>query len=295
MNADSVKAKLKNYARESGRSFQEALVYYGLERTIYRISVSEYADHFVLKGGIFLYAIFEKNYARATTDIDLLARRISNSSESMQEVFKKIFSLNCEDGLKFDVSSVFVENITEFKEYHGLNISVIAYLDKTRIPVSIDIGFGDIISPDSVKMNFPVILENDIPVVNAYSIESAIAEKLEAIVHNGYMNSRYKDFYDICILILEYDFDFISVNSAVRETFYNRKTELSENISAFSIEFINDQIHQKRWDNFLRKKKTMHPIALSDAINLLKIFSKPLFNEQTCKVVKWNHSAGSWE
>jgi len=99
MNADSVKAKLKNFAVSSGCSFQEALVYYGLERTIYRISVSPYAGHFVLKGGIFLYAIFDRKYERATTDVDLLARRISNSAEEMKSVFREIFALDVDDAL----------------------------------------------------------------------------------------------------------------------------------------------------------------------------------------------------
>ena len=145
MNADSVKARLKTFAIKNGCTFQEALTYYGLERTIYRISVSKYAEHFVLKGGIFLYAIFERNYERATTDVDLLARKISNSSEEMKNVFQNIFSQNIEDALVFDIASITVEDITEFKEYHGLHVSAVAYLDRTKIPISIDIGFGDVI------------------------------------------------------------------------------------------------------------------------------------------------------
>ena len=155
MNADSIKARLKNYAVSSGCTFQEALVYYGLERTIYRISVSPYADHFVLKGGIFLYAIYDRKYARATTDVDFLARRISNSAEEMKKVFRDIFSQDEDDALVFDLDSIVVEDITEFKEYHGLHITVAAYLDRTRISIGIDIGFGDIIYPNAVEMDFP--------------------------------------------------------------------------------------------------------------------------------------------
>ena len=193
MNADSVKARLKNFAVENGCTFQEALTYYGLERTIYRISVSKYAEQFVLKGGIFLYAVFDRKYERATTDVDLLARRISNSGEEMKNIFRDILSLDIDDALVFDTDSITVEDITEFKEYHGLHISAVGYLDRTRIPVGIDIGFGDVIYPDAVKMDFPVILDMDPPRVNAYSLESSIAEKLEAIIHNGYLNSRYKE------------------------------------------------------------------------------------------------------
>ena len=186
MNAESVKARLKNFAKDTGHTFQEALIYYGLERTIYRISVSEYAEHFVLKGGIFLYAIFDRKYERATTDIDFLARRISNSGGEMKAVFQCILSQEIDDALVFDIDSITAEDITEFKEYHGLHISAVGYLDRTRIPVGIDVGFGDVVYPGTVKMDFPVILDMEPPRINAYSLESSIAEKLEAIIHNGY-------------------------------------------------------------------------------------------------------------
>ena len=125
--------------------------------------------------------------------MDLLAQRISNGSEEMKSVFQKIFSRDVDDALVFDVDSITVEDITEFKEYHGLHVSFVGYLDRTKIPISIDIGFGDVIYPEAVKMDFPVILDMESPRVNAYSLETSIAEKLEAIIHNGYFNSRYKD------------------------------------------------------------------------------------------------------
>ena len=121
MNADSVKTRLKNFAVSSGCTFQEALVYYGLERTIYRISVSPYAGHFVLKGGIFLYAIFDRKYERVTTDIDLLAKRISNSAEEMKVIFHDIFAQDTDDALVFDLDSITAKDITEFKKHHGLH------------------------------------------------------------------------------------------------------------------------------------------------------------------------------
>ena len=152
----------------------------------------------------FFYAIFDRNYERATTDVDLLARRISNSSAEMKAIFREILEQDADDALTFDVDSITVEDITEFKEYHGLHISATGYLDRTKLPISIDIGFGDVIYPDVVKIDFPVILDMKPPRVNAYSLESSIAEKLEAIVHNGYLNSRYKDFYDIYIITSKY-------------------------------------------------------------------------------------------
>lgn len=293
MNADSVKARLKNFAIKSGCTFQEALTYYGLERAIYRISISEYADHFVLKGGIFLYAIFGRNYERATTDVDFLARRISNSSEEMKAIFQNIFSQDVDDALVFDIDTITVEDITEFKEYHGLHVSFVGYLDRTKIPIGIDIGFGDVIYPDAVKMDFPVILDMEAPRVNAYSLETLIAEKLEAIIHNGYLNSRYKDFYDIYVLSTNYEFSYEGLRNAVIQTFENRKTQMTMDAAAFSEEFLNDPMHQMRWKSFLKKKKALIQISMSDAMDWIKAFVCPLL--EGMEKTKWNPKKGIWE
>lgn len=293
MNADSVKARLKNFAIKSGCTFQEALTYYGLERAIYRISISEYAEHFVLKGGIFLYAIFGRSYERATTDVDFLARRISNSNEEMKSVFQSIFSQYVDDAIVFDVDSITVEDITEFKEYQGLHVSFVGYLDRTKIPISIDIGFGDVIYPNAVKMDFPVILDMEAPRVNAYSLETAIAEKLEAIIHNGYLNSRYKDFYDIYVLSKRYEFSYKVLRNACIQTFENRKTQMTMDSAVFSGEFLNDPMHQKRWKSFLKKKKALIQVSMSDAMDWIKVFVCPLL-EGTEKT-RWNPEKGIWE
>ncbi|MCR4777244.1 MAG: nucleotidyl transferase AbiEii/AbiGii toxin family protein [Lachnospiraceae bacterium] len=293
MNTASVKAKLKNYAINTGITFQEALTYYGLERTIYRISISKYADRFILKGGIFLYAIFDGRYERATTDIDLLARRINNSSDEMKAIFHDILLQEADDALIFDLGSIAVENIAELKEYHGLNVSVTAYLDRTRIPVSIDIGFGDVIHPNAIKMDFPIMLDMDVPRINAYSLESAVAEKLEAIIHNGYLNSRYKDFYDLYILSDKYSFSYKELRSAVVETFENRNTSMTLDTAAFTDEFINDPVHQSRWKAFLKKKKALIDVSLEDTIFRIKTFSAPLFTD--AEFTKWAPNTGLWE
>lgn len=244
MNAESVKARLKNFAMDTGHTFQEALTYYGLERTIYRISVSEYAEHFVLKGGIFLYAIFDR----------------------------------------------------KFQKYHGLHISTVGYLDHTRIPVGIDIGFGDVIYPDAVKMDFPVILNMEPPRVNAYSLESSIAEKLEAIIRNGYLNSRYKDFYDIYVLSIKYSFFYDTLKNAVIETFENRKTTMSMDSVAFGDEFLNDPVHQTRWNSFLKKKKALIQISMNKTIERIKVFVHPLLDDDAAmNGANWNPGIGRWE
>ena len=150
-----------------------------------------------MKGGIFLYALFDGEFVRASRDIDLLARNMPNNRNDRKRIFENILSITCDDALVYDLSRLEVINITEFKEYHGVHVSIMAYLDRTRVPVSIDIGFGDVIYPNRIKMEFPVLLDMDVPQVYAYSIYSVISEKIEAIVSLGDANSRYKDFYDI--------------------------------------------------------------------------------------------------
>ena len=265
INATSVKDRLKNLAKADGRTLQDELVTYGLERTIYRLSISEYAPRFTLKGGIFLYALFDGDFARATMDIDLLAQHISNDAEEMKNVFRNIFSIECDDALRFDLDSLEVIDITEFKEYHGVNVSVTAYLDRTKVPVSIDIGFGDTVYPDRVKMNFPVLLDMEAPEVYAYSIYSVIAEKFEAFVSLGLANSRYKDFYDIYVLSANYDLLGKELQNAIKETFVHRGTDFDD-IVAFEPEFTEDTIRQNRWNLFVKKKKAMVKVEFSEAI-----------------------------
>lgn len=118
-------------------------------------------------------------------DIDLLAQQISNDAEMIEKVFRNIFSIECDDALRFDLNSLRVADITEFKDYHGVNVSIIGYLDRTKVPVSIDIGFGDVIYPGHIRMRFPVLLDMEEPEVYAYSVYSVIAEKFEAFVSIG--------------------------------------------------------------------------------------------------------------
>lgn len=188
----------------------------------------------------------EEKKTRATTDIDLLAQCISNDIEEMKKVFKEIFSIKCDDALRFDLNTLDVIYITEFKEYHGVKVSVLGYLDKTKVPISIDIGFGDIVYPERMKMDFPVLLDMDIPKVYAYSINSVVAEKFEAFVSLGLANSRYKDFYDIYVLSDRYNFDGTELMNAIKETFNHRGTSFDD-IVAFEDGFADDETRLRRW------------------------------------------------
>ena len=295
-NATSVKDRLKKQAIEDGKTVQDKLVTFGLERTIYRLSISEYAERFTLKGGIFLYALFEGEYARATMDIDLLAQRIPNDADEMKKIFHDIFSIECDDALRFDLNTLKVINITEFKEYHGVNVSIMGYLDRTRIPVSIDIGFGDVVYPERMKMEFPVLLDMEVPEIYAYSIYSVIAEKFEAFVSLGFANGRYKDFYDIYVLADRYDLNGMELKKAIIETFTHRGTEFDD-IVAFEDGFTDDGIRQGRWRAFIKKKKAMLNGEFEETMQLLKDLLLPIVksirNENSFEQT-WNKETKSW-
>ena len=297
ISAISVKDRLKKQAIEEKKTMQDKIVMYGLERTIYRLSISEYAERFTLKGGIFLYALFNGDYTRATTDIDLLAQCISNDTEEMKKVFKEIFSIKCDDALRFDLNTLDVIYITEFKEYHGVKVSILGYLDKTKVPISIDIGFGDIVYPERMKMDFPVLLDMDIPKVYAYSINSVVAEKFEAFVSLGLANSRYKDFYDIYVLSDRYNFDGKELTNAIKETFNHRGTSFDD-IVAFEDGFADDETRLMRWNSFVKKKKALIKLGFEETVQLLKILLFPIVDaikknelfERT-----WSHEKKMWK
>ena len=297
-NIASIKDRLKNKSRETGRTLQEMYTLYGLERTIYRLSISPYKENFVLKGGIFLYALYQGDYPRSTTDIDLLAQRISNAEADMKAVFIYILSQETDDPLRFDLDTLSVIPITEFKEYHGVHVSVTAYLDRTRIPISIDIGFNDLIYPEKTEMEFPVTLEdNSVPRIFAYSLYSSVAEKFEAIVSLGYDNSRFKDFYDLYILATRNDFDGKILSEAIRETFDHRKTRLT-GIAAFEPEFATDPLRRSRWIAFTKKKQAMLSVSLEDAIQVIQTFLTPAISfitgAENCPG-HWLHEQQKWE
>ena len=297
ISAISVKDRLKKQAIEEKKTMQDKIVMYGLERTIYRLSISEYAERFTLKGGIFLYALFNGDYTRATTDIDLLAQCISNDIEEMKKVFKEIFSIKCDDALRFDLNTLDVIYITEFKEYHGVKVSILGHLDKTKVPISIDIGFGDIVYPERMKMDFPVLLDMDIPKVYAYSISSVVAEKFEAFVSLGLANSRYKDFYDIYVLSDRYNFDGKELTNAIKETFNHRGTSFDD-IVAFEDGFADDETRLMRWNSFVKKKKALIKLGFEETVQLLKILLFPIVDaikknelfERT-----WSHEKKMWK
>lgn len=294
--AASVKAKLMNVAEKERRSYQEVLQAYGLERVIYRLSRSRFADKFTLKGGIFLYALFNGEYSRSTTDIDLLGRQVSREKEALKAIFEEVLSVDLEDGIVFDPLSIQTDDIAQVKAYPGVRITALAYLEKTRIPITIDIGFGDSIVPSPITLPFPAILEDSTITVSAYSIESVVAEKLEAMTSLGFFNSRYKDFYDICMLSRSFAIDGKQLAAAIAETFSKRNTSL-QSVASFEESFVSDTVHQRRWRAFISKKAVLSTLTLGDAVNEIKRFILPVLvahkeGKPFDKV--WDHVASMW-
>lgn len=193
------------------------------ERLLYRVSVSQYRDNILLKGGSLLYA-FNGLETRPTIDIDFMSRQISRNHEDLERVFREILSIECEkDGVTFDVEGLRSEPITVEKEYPGTRFFITAQMDSIVYPMSIDIGFGDVVTPSPVEVDFPLLL-GDIPAISikAYSLETVVAEKFHAMIDRDVTNSRMKDFFDCYQIQTTKELDDEGLFEAIKATFDNR-------------------------------------------------------------------------
>ena len=260
----SVRTRLLTVSKESDIPYMTILVRYLQERLLYRVSQSEFKENFYLKGGALLYA-FNQEKARPTKDIDFLGTHISNDRDYIKAVFTKIAQMACEeDGVTYDTDTIEVIDITQEKKYHGARLTMTAYLDTVRQQISMDIGFGDVVTPGPQNLSYPLLLEN-VPNVNllAYSLETVVAEKFEAMISLSVNNSRMKDFYDLYRILGETNWDSEVLGEAVRNTFSNRKTAYVENHPLFSNDFYADTNRIARWNGFLKgiKAKELIPFA----------------------------------
>lgn len=272
----SVKAKLKNIAKKHRKSFNLILQLYMQERLLYRLSISDYKDNFVLKGGLFLFSMTGFK-GRPTRDIDFLAYQILNDIENIKEIFKKICKIEYNDGIFFDPNSVSVEEIKREAEYRGIKVKLTGYLGKAKEIIWIDIGFYDIVVPEIVTAEYPVLLDMDCPKIRMYSFESVVAEKFEVIVSLGELNSRMKDFYGIFILFSEKKFNRYILQKAIVETFKKRGTDILKSNQVFKKEFIEDRSRVNQWKLFL-KKIGQKNIEFGYVMNVIKKSLLPIYN-----------------
>jgi hypothetical protein len=288
--AASVRQRLLNRSKTDSRSFNELLQHYGIERFLYRLSVSEYAPHYILKGALMLRAWNSPEF-RPTMDIDMLGKT-SNDEANILSQIHTVMSVEVEpDGLTFDPKSIQSERITEDADYDGIRICFRGALGTARINMQIDIGFGDIVYPGPERAELPCMLDAPAPSLLCYSRESAIAEKFEAMVSLGEFNSRMKDFYDIWLLSRQFDFEFDRLAEAIRLTFQKRDTELAEPIDAFSEAFITSR--QPLWTAFRKRLKQEHlPESFAQITSEIEAFIGPIMKPRTT-ASSWP-AAGPW-
>lgn len=290
--AASVKARLMNIAKESGKDFQSIILQYVQEKFLYRLSISKYADNFILKGAL-LFLAFDISRLRPTKDIDFLGIEISQDSETIKNIFKNILIIENNDGLVFDYQNIKFTEITERNKYRGLRIEFLTFLENTRINMQIDVGYGDKITAGPVSIEFPVLLDSQIPKLKAYSIESAFAEKFEAAVSINFLSSRMKDFYDIWFFASKYIFNSTDLYDAIFTTFDNRNTKIDDRDLVYSKKFMNDDGRQRMWEAFLKKNKLTSVQKFSELIEKLKLFIEPILNSSNN--LKWNPEKWQWE
>jgi len=254
----SIRAQLQNKAKETNRPFSEILQYYGMERFLYRFSRSKYADKFILKGAL-LFTVWQIPERRATLDIDFLAH-FDNQITSIEKVIRDVCGISVvSDGLIFDPETVKGQKIKEDADYAGVRVKLVGFLERSRIPMQIDIGFGDVIYPKPETIDYPVILDLPKPHLKGYPAESVVSEKFEAMVKLGLLNSRMKDFYDIWLMMRQFDFNALKLAEALKRTFMHRKTSLPQNKPLFAAEIYDEKSdRQALWKAFLKKGDIKH-------------------------------------
>jgi hypothetical protein len=272
----SVHQRLLNKAKESSRHFNELLQYFAIERFIYRLSKSPHADQFILKGAL-MFSAWCGPASRPTMDIDLLGK-IDNQLDTITTVMKDACLTDVKpDGMSFDADTVDAVRITEDAEYEGIRVRVHGSLGKARVSIQIDIGFGDVIVPNAGTVSYPVILDFPAPVLKGYTMESTIAEKFQAMVKLGVLNSRMKDFYDIWFLSRTFDFKGELLGEAIEKTFEKRSTLVNPKAALFDPSFGMDKDKDVQWKGFIRKAKLIGaPDTFEAIVAAVKFFLEPI-------------------
>lgn len=273
----SVRARLMNLARSTGRDLQEIAIRYAVERFLARLAESEHRDRFVLKGAM-LYIPWKLDDKRTTMDLDLLGFG-SPDLENLTRVFRLICEVEIEDdGLAFDEQSVVAKAIREESVYNGVRVVVNVSLGVMRMRLQVDVGFGDIIVPEPQSAEFPALLAEHGPVIRLYSPETVIAEKFNAMVVLGMANSRMKDYFDIWMLGRNFTITGKILRAAIEQTFAKRQTPLPKTEpTGLSEEFSSNQQKQRQWDGFLRRQRRLDSApSLADIVEANRGFLMPI-------------------
>ena len=293
--ASSVLARLKSKSKESGRSYQLCLQLFCQEEFLRRVEKSKYAENLVLKGGLFLYSITNFD-SRVTVDVDFLLRSMPNTPEQLEAILNEIIAEDTgNDFITFEIRSV--TPIAVAKKYAGIGASIIARIKNTKTPFGIDFGVGDVIVPYQEKRKLPTQLPDfNSPTVNTYSIETTIAEKLDAILSLMEFSSRMKDYYDIYYLANKFDFDGKVLAEALEKTFENRGHTFTVEQFEQVMDFDRDGAMQKKWKAFIRKIDTKTD-DYSTVLKTIKMFlTKPFVAAVESREFtdNWTAQSGRW-
>lgn len=294
--AASVLAKLKNKAKSTGISYQQCLQLFFQEEFLRKLAGSQYAENFILKGGLFIYTLtnFE---SRATVDIDFLMRGLNNNLARMDEIIEEILSVST--GNEFIIfKAEKTEPIALHRKYNGVSTQITGYIKNVRVPFHIDIGVGDVIVPKAEKRNIQTQLEGyDKPEIFTYSLESTIAEKFDAILQRFELTGRMKDFYDIYYLSRTFDFDGLKLQTAIQETLQNRGTVYEKDSFARMLALSNDSDMQVKWRYFL-KTLGNQAMEFQTIMDCIEIFLYPVWQgiiEEEEFLQNWCAKASEWK
>ena len=276
----SNRTKLLNLSRQTkGADYNLILLRFVQERFLYRLSLSAYRENFFLKGGALLFA-HERFAARPTRDMDFLGDHISRDKENIKRIMHEICSIECEeDGMTFECGEdeIWLEDITAEKEYNGTRVHMTAHMDTIVQQFSIDVGFGDVIVPQPAQLDYPLLIEG-LPAVNveAYSLETVVAEKFQTMIDRGTINSRMKDFFDVYTILKADKVDEALLKEAVAEVFANRGTEMDADNVVFSDGFAQDGMRQTMWKAYLKKIKYKDEFPFTEVMDVVRGRLQPM-------------------
>ena len=293
----SVRQRLLNLSRTQGRPFQELLQYFAMERFLYRLTKSPYAGRFILKGALLLTA-WRAPLSRPTMDIDL-AGRTNNQLDHVKEIVGALCDIAVgSDGIEFDRASIDVSRIKEDADYEGVRVRFHGTLARARIPMQLDIGFGDLITPGPTEIEYPGLLDFPAPVLQAYPKETVVAEKLEALTTLGVLNSRIKDYYDLALLSRMYPFEGELLAQAVGATFHHRRTAIEAEPIGLTQTYCDDPSRALQWRAFVRRSRFREEAGdLTSLVDEIRPFVLPVLSTAAAArpfKARWK-PGGPWE
>lgn len=262
----SIRQRLLNLARKTNRPFDEILQYFIIERFLYRLSLSQFKDKFILKGALMFHA-WNLVDSRATRDIDFLGVT-ANQESHIKKIINEICQIDClEDGIKYIWEDIQCKKTQKNNEYSGIRANFFAELAKAKIKIQIDIGFGDIVYPKPLEFNYPTLLKMDSPRVQGYTPETVIAEKLHTMIRYGLTNSRMKDIFDVWLLSRQFSFEGEYLSRAIMKTFSNRSMAYKDMDFLLFSEYKSNTTKNQQWNAFIIKNKLpIFPDTFTEAI-----------------------------